>query len=70
VWQLKGDQAMANPVQERIEREINEHDVVLFMKGTPVAMRFFQRRGPGAEPFGRQIQGSRRADAIRRCAKE
>jgi monothiol glutaredoxin len=36
VWQLKGDQAMANPVQERIEREINEHDVVLFMKGTPV----------------------------------
>ena len=27
---------MANPVQELIEREINEHDVVLFMKGTPV----------------------------------
>ena len=27
---------MANPVQERIEREISEHDVVLFMKGTPV----------------------------------
>jgi monothiol glutaredoxin len=25
-----------NPVQERIEREIGEHDVVLFMKGTPV----------------------------------
>ena len=23
-------------VQERIEREINDHDVVLFMKGTPV----------------------------------
>jgi len=27
---------MSNPVQERIEREISEHDVVLFMKGTPV----------------------------------
>jgi monothiol glutaredoxin len=27
---------MNNPVQERIEREIGEHDVVLFMKGTPV----------------------------------
>ena len=27
---------MKQPVQERIEREINEHDVVLFMKGTPV----------------------------------
>jgi glutaredoxin len=27
---------MSNPVQERIEREICEHDVVLFMKGTPV----------------------------------
>jgi monothiol glutaredoxin len=27
---------MTNPVQELIEREINEHDVVLFMKGTPV----------------------------------
>ena len=27
---------MMNPVQELIEREINEHDVVLFMKGTPV----------------------------------
>ena len=27
---------MSNPVQERIEREIGEHDVVLFMKGTPV----------------------------------
>jgi len=27
---------MKNPVQERIEREIGEHDVVLFMKGTPV----------------------------------
>ena len=25
---------MTNPVQELIEREINEHDVVLFMKGT------------------------------------
>jgi len=28
---------MRDPVQERIEREINEHDVVLFMKGTPVS---------------------------------
>jgi monothiol glutaredoxin len=27
---------MKDPVQERIEREIGEHDVVLFMKGTPV----------------------------------
>ena len=27
---------MTNPVQELIEREINEHDVVLFIKGTPV----------------------------------
>jgi monothiol glutaredoxin len=27
---------MKDPVQERIEREINEHDIVLFMKGTPV----------------------------------
>ena len=27
---------MANLVQELIEREVNEHDVVLFMKGTPV----------------------------------
>ena len=27
---------MTDPVQERIEREINEHDIVLFMKGTPV----------------------------------
>jgi monothiol glutaredoxin len=27
---------MKDPVQMRIEREINEHDVVLFMKGTPV----------------------------------
>jgi monothiol glutaredoxin len=27
---------MSNPVQERIAREIGEHDVVLFMKGTPV----------------------------------
>ena len=27
---------MKDPVQERIGREINEHDVVLFMKGTPV----------------------------------
>ena len=27
---------MKNPVQERIEREIGEHDVVLFMKGMPV----------------------------------
>jgi monothiol glutaredoxin len=27
---------MKDPVQVRIEREINEHDVVLFMKGTPV----------------------------------
>jgi monothiol glutaredoxin len=28
--------AMKDPVQERIERQISEHDVVLFMKGTPV----------------------------------
>ncbi|MBV8121886.1 MAG: Grx4 family monothiol glutaredoxin [Alphaproteobacteria bacterium] len=27
---------MKDPVQARIECEINEHDVVLFMKGTPV----------------------------------
>ena len=27
---------MSDAVQERIEREIGEHDVVLFMKGTPV----------------------------------
>jgi len=27
---------MKGPLQERIEREIGEHDVVLFMKGTPV----------------------------------
>ena len=27
---------MKDPVQARIEREINEHDVVLFMNGTPV----------------------------------
>jgi monothiol glutaredoxin len=27
---------MKDPVQERIERVINEDDVVLFMKGTPV----------------------------------
>jgi len=27
---------MKDPVQERIEREIDEHDVVLFMKGTPI----------------------------------
>jgi monothiol glutaredoxin len=27
---------MTNSVQQRIEREIGEHDVVLFMKGTPV----------------------------------
>src|SRR6202008_4603416 len=27
---------MTDPVQERIERDIDEHDVVLFMKGTPV----------------------------------
>jgi len=27
---------MKDPVQERIEREIGEHDVVLSMKGTPV----------------------------------
>src|SRR6266404_1913941 len=27
---------MKDPIHERIEREINEHDVVLFMKGTPV----------------------------------
>ena len=27
---------MKDPVYERIEREIEEHNVVLFMKGTPV----------------------------------
>jgi monothiol glutaredoxin len=27
---------MSDSVEERIAREINEHDVVLFMKGTPV----------------------------------
>jgi monothiol glutaredoxin len=27
---------MKDPVHVRIEREINEHEVVLFMKGTPV----------------------------------
>ena len=27
---------MTDAVQERIEREVNEHEVVLFMKGTPV----------------------------------
>jgi monothiol glutaredoxin len=27
---------MKDIVQERIERETNDHDVVLFMKGTPV----------------------------------
>ena len=27
---------MRDSVQELIEREVNEHDVVLFMKGTPV----------------------------------
>jgi monothiol glutaredoxin len=27
---------MKDPMQERIEREISNHDVVLFMKGTPV----------------------------------
>jgi monothiol glutaredoxin len=27
---------MTDQVKERIEREISEHDVVLFMKGTPV----------------------------------
>jgi monothiol glutaredoxin len=27
---------MKDPLQERIAREIGEHDVVLFMKGTPV----------------------------------
>ena len=27
---------MKNPIHERIEREINEYDIVLFMKGTPV----------------------------------
>ena len=27
---------MSDSVQERIEREISEHDVVLFMKGTPI----------------------------------
>lgn len=28
---------MTDAVQERIEQEISEHDVVLFMKGTPVS---------------------------------
>jgi glutaredoxin-related protein len=27
---------MTDPIQARIEREIYEHDVVLFMKDTPV----------------------------------
>jgi monothiol glutaredoxin len=27
---------MTNSVRQRIERQISEHDVVLFMKGTPV----------------------------------
>lgn len=27
---------MNQPINERIEREITEHDVVRFMKGTPV----------------------------------
>ncbi|MGA7864089.1 MAG: Grx4 family monothiol glutaredoxin [Stellaceae bacterium] len=27
---------MKDPVKQRIEREINKHDVVLFMKGAPV----------------------------------
>src|ERR1700724_1809759 len=27
---------MSNPVRQQIEREISAHDVVLFMKGTPV----------------------------------
>ena len=27
---------MKDPIHERIEREINEHDVVLFMKGTSI----------------------------------
>jgi monothiol glutaredoxin len=27
---------MKDPLQARIEREIHDHDVVLFMKGTPV----------------------------------
>jgi len=31
---------MKDPVEERIEREINEYDVVLFMKGTPVFPQF------------------------------
>jgi monothiol glutaredoxin len=29
-------QVMNKSVQQRIEREIGEHDIVLFMKGTPV----------------------------------
>jgi monothiol glutaredoxin len=28
---------MQDPVQKRIARVIGEHDVVLFMKGTPVS---------------------------------
>jgi monothiol glutaredoxin len=36
-WATKQEiEAMKDPVQARIEREISEHDVVLFMKGTPV----------------------------------
>ena len=27
---------MSNPVHERIQRDVSENDVVLFMKGTPV----------------------------------
>ena len=30
---------MKDPVQERIEREIVENDVVLFMKGAPVCSK-------------------------------
>jgi monothiol glutaredoxin len=36
-WATKQEiEAMKDPVQARIEREINDRDVVLFMKGTPV----------------------------------
>ena len=33
------DQAVADPVHAFIDKTVNEHDVVLFMKGTPDAPR-------------------------------
>ena len=54
---------MKHAAQEHIEREINEHDVVLFMKGTPV----FPQCGFSAvavqmlSHLGRQVQRYRRA---------